>query len=157
MVAFAVIFYCKFEVVPPILPQAQDRAPVIAGPIGGPIAPQICATVVKSAIWAPPGDQVRLKRKPGRRESAFCGPAEVSGGPFWSQNRFQTGSTQTESLVASPLPPAPSVFVGRHLVGRRNALVLGWSRGCDNRSPFIVHRSSIVDRRPSVIGLRSEE
>ena len=91
-----------------------------------------------------------LKREPGRRESVFWGPAEVSGGSFRSQNRFQTGSTHTKSFVALPLPPAPSFFVGRDLVGRRNALVLGWSRGCVHRSSLIVHRSS-------VIGHRSEE
>ena len=106
------------------------------------------------------------KRGPGRRESAFWGPVEVSGGSFWSKNRFETDSTHTKFLLVWLFwntKTVPNSFHSNEILGgfvtsTGSECFRGSGSGWETertrfrlvtrvRSSFIVHRSSFIARR----------
>ena len=98
---------------------------------------------------------MRLKREPGRRESAFWGPAEVSGGVILESKSVPNGFHSNKILGGFATSAGSECFRGSgsgwETERTRFRLV---TRVC---SSFIFHRSSIFDHRSSVIGHRSEE
>ena len=106
------------------------------------------------------------KRGPGRRESAFWGPVEVSGGSFWSKNRFETDSTHTKFLLVWLFwnkKTVPNGFHSNEILGgfvtsTGSECFRGSGSGWETErtrfrlvtrvcSSIIVHRSSIIVHR----------